>query len=101
MDKLLQRLHYYQTINPDIGLDHFEIGRHTYCHLMYKHDGQWHKNEVRGFKSVYRDGVLESINISAVNWSVAAGPCGIVITQEHIDLVKILEDEPTMQVLYG
>lgn len=95
---LVQRLQHYKETNPDLGKEHFEIGRHTYCHLMVKHQGKWHKFEVRQFRVTMDYGMIE---IAAVNWTLAAGSCTLSIQRENnINDFKILEDEPTMQVLY-
>lgn len=95
---LHQRLQHYKTINPDIGRDHFEIGRHTYCHLMVRHEGKWHKFEVRQFRTTMDYGLIE---VSCVNWTLAAGTCTLSIKDDSVKDFKILEDEPTLQVLYG
>ncbi len=101
MDEMMHmanRLSHYKKINPDIGLDHFELGRHTYCHLMLNYQGQWHRIEVRAFNITYDYSLIE---VSAVNWTLAAGTCTLRINPENVKDFKILEDEPTMQVLYG
>jgi len=105
-----QRLEYYKKINPKSpDSDDMQYGhdRHTYCHLMYhvtaadanriEHIG-WHKIEVRGWRTTmdYR-----KIELSAVSWSLAAGTCTLMIKDDNVHKFKILEDEPTLQVLYG
>lgn len=94
---LANRLNHYKTTNPDIGLDHFEIGRHTYCHLMVQHMGKYHKFEIRSIRVAYDYSVIE---LGAVNWTMAAGTCTLSIKPETVGLFKILEDHPTMRVLY-
>lgn len=94
----LERLQHYKKTNPFVpGFD--EPGRHTYCHIMALHNGKWHKFEVRGHNITMDYGMVE---ISAVNWTMAAGTCTLSIQREQdVSIFKILEDEPTMQVLYG
>ena len=58
----------------------------------------WHKFEVRGFGVVPDYSVIE---VSCVNWSLAAGTCTLTIDEVNCHRFKILEDEPTIQVLYG
>lgn len=95
---LIERLQHYKKTNPFVpGFD--EPGRHTFCHLMVLHQGKWHKFEVRGFNVTMDYGMIE---LSCVNWTLAAGTCTLSIQRENkISDFKILEDEPTMQVLYG
>lgn len=103
--RLHQRLQYYKTTNPYDPEIH-ERGRHTYCHLMvyiragetpYYSEG-WHKIEVRGHQTVLD---YSRIELSAVSWTLAAGTCTITIDEINCKRFKILEDEPTLQVLYG
>jgi len=100
MDNILelhQRLEYYKKTNPFVpGFD--EPGRHTYCHLMVLHEGKYHKFEVRGWHTTMDYRFTE---LSCVNWTLAAGTCTISIKDDNIAKFKILEDEPTLQVLYG
>lgn len=108
MVKLANDLSRWKRDNPNKsdGED-WHDNRHTYCHIMYYIDEQaagkhhkpgWHKVEVRGFNITYN---YELIECSAVSWTLAAGTCTLRITPENVHLVKILEDEPTLQVLYG
>lgn len=100
---LLNDLHDFKRSNPHTPT-YDEPGRHTYCHILYFPEGKQierlgalpHKFEVRGF-SMNSD----SIDISAVNWSVGAGSCTLVISEDNIHQVKILEKDQVLQVLYG
>lgn len=73
--------------------------RYTYCHLIYMKEVNgvnFPLFEVRGWGK-NEDG----IHVDLVNWTVAAGTCSVVLKADNIDDWKILEDEPTLQVLYG
>jgi hypothetical protein len=110
--ELSQRLQHYRETNPKI-IDHdsdagqYGENRHTYCHIMYhiskelairlEHIG-WHKIEVRGWHTTMDYRMIE---ISCVNWTLAAGTCTLSIKDDSVKDFKILEDEPTLQVLYG
>lgn len=101
---LAQRLQHYKITNPYDPEIH-EPGRHTYCHLMiYIRDNElpykegWHKIEVRNHQTTMD---YSRIELSAVSWTLAAGTCTISIDEINCTRFKILEDEPTLQVLYG
>lgn len=59
-------------------LETYRVGEHydrrPYCYLEVEHDDKLHKFEVRHWKME-----SYSIRISAVNWTIAAGPCSIVL----------------------
>lgn len=101
---LTQRLQHYKTSNP-FNPEVHEPGRHTYCHLMIyirpeerPYNEGWHKIEVRGHRTTMDYSMIE---LSCVSWTLAAGTCTITIDEINCHRFKILEDEPTIQVLYG
>lgn len=65
--KLYKKMEKYRT-----G-EHYD--RRPYFYMDTLHNGKMHKFEVRHWKLVDY-----SINISAVNWTLTAGPCSIKIT---------------------
>lgn len=92
---LKERLYHYKVVNPDTR--HHDIGRHTYCHLIYLEKGSTYpKFEVRSI--TFKDKVL---SVGAVNWTVAAGTCTIDITEETAHLWAIEEDGGTPRILFG
>lgn len=94
---LIDRIQYYIITNPHpYPDDPYDSGRHTYCHLAHYAKGAWHFFEIRGMS------VKENrAHVSAVNWTLCAGTCAIDLTEVSVKDWKILEDEPTLQVLYG
>lgn len=56
--------------------------------------------EVRGWKY---DMLMDTLEISVVNWSMLAGTGGLVLKNvpEEIHKWKIEEDNPQLKVLYG
>lgn len=100
---LINDLNAYKRTNPYDPECH-EPGRHTYCHILFFPNEEQanrlgvlpHKFEVRGFSIN-----SASIDISAVNWGVAAGTCSLIVGEHNVHQFKILEKEPTLQVLYG
>lgn len=75
-------------------LDSFKTGEHydrrNYCYLVHNHKGVDHTFQVRHWKfnkSKY------SISISAVNWTLTAGPCTIKLTGKNYDKFIIKEIE--------
>lgn len=107
---ITQRLEHYKKINPkiidpDSDAGQYGDNRHTYCHLMVcirpdekPYEKGWHKFEVRAFQTTMD---YSRIELSCVNWTIAAGTCTITIDEINCMRFKILEDERTMQVLYG
>lgn len=96
--ELHQRLQHYKQNTQHLRDDFHDAGRFTYCHLMIYHNSAWHKFEVRGWHTTMDYRMIE---ISCVNWTLAAGTCTLSIKDDSVKDFKILEDEPTLQVLYG
>ncbi len=73
--------------------------RHTFCHLVCMKELRGVKYpvfEVRGW------GVKKTtLNVSVVNWTVCAGTASLELNEENISDWRILEDDPTLQVLIG
>jgi hypothetical protein len=55
--------------------------RVTHCYMTIIKDGILHNFEVRGWG--HKSGSKE-IFVSAVNWTICAGPCSITITKENV-----------------
>ena len=110
MVKLANDLTRWKRDNPKPIRDedeHYGDNRHTYCNLMYYideatasryHKQGWHKMEVRSFNITMDYSFIE---IGVVNWTLTAGHGTLRVTADMVHNIKILEDEPTLQVLYG
>lgn len=96
---LVTRLSKHRKPPPE---DHYDVGRVTHCHLVCMdpiyEQIKYPIFEVRGWQYAADPGILE---ISAVNWTVTAGTCTICLKEHNAKFWKILEDEPTLQVLIG
>ncbi len=87
----------YKDINPDTSDDIYDKGRHTYCHIIWMNkEHNFPKFEVRGW--ALRGPIL---NVSVVNWTVTAGTASLSLNDDNLEEFKILEDDPTLMVLYG
>ena len=102
LDKFQERLSKFKGNNIiDIETDY--DSRHNYCTMVIvgkvanrrAKTGGLHKFEVRGF---LRMG--EVLSISAVNWTLTAGPCSIDLTEENVVDWDILEDNKILRILY-
>lgn len=102
---LINDLNAFKKSNP-FNPTYDEPGRHTFCHILFFPNEEQskrlgvmpHKFEVRGFSI---DTLACAVKISAVNWTVGAGTCSLMVDEHNIHQFKILEKEPSLQVLYG
>lgn len=77
--------------------------RANWCHLLTKHNKAVHRIEVRYatyIKETYENGG-DCIDISAVSWTLGAGPCGITIKEETVDKFLIEEDHPISELIFN
>lgn len=82
MHKMSLRKLYRQLETYRVG-EYYD--RRPYCYLEVEHNGKMHKFEVRHWKMVNY-----SIRISAVNWTITAGPCSIVLTGRNYKKFKVV-----------
>ncbi len=61
--------------------------RITHCYLLHEVDGKIHEFIVRGWTPI-KDGVLD---VSVVNWTIAAGSASLGLTEDRVDKWKIKE----------
>jgi hypothetical protein len=98
LKEISKRLRHYKKVNPAPPPDPYEgSSRHNYCHLVLFKNDKPHLFEVRGFKAL-----KDKTQVSAVNWTLAAGTCTIDLTAKIIKQynIQILEDNPTIQTLF-
>lgn len=97
---IYKRLRHYKKVNPAPPPDPYEgAGRHNYCHLVLFKNDKPHLFQVRGFT---KKGLKDKVQVSAVNWTLAAGTCTLDLTDKMIKTynIQILEDNPTIQTLF-
>lgn len=101
--QLLRRLEHYRKVNPRVrDEDDYGDDRHNFCHLIYldKVTKKAHRFQVRGWSY---DMLMETLNISVVNWTMLAGTGSLTLKNVPEELAKwvVAEDDPTLAVLYG
>ena len=110
LDKFIRRLNKFKKL--DQGLDFEDLKRFTYCHMVLTnlkdptngnslkapHKGGLHRFEVRGWRVVKKE--WKVLKVSAVNWTITAGTCTVDLTEDNISDWDILEDNPTLRILY-
>jgi len=107
LEIFLKELDKFRVTNHPGHEDAYDHGRHTYCHIVWMDEHRGEKFpifEVRGWSALYSKicpGELDQIHVSAVNWTVSAGTCSMHLNDSNISKFKILENDPTLQVLIG
>jgi hypothetical protein len=80
----------------------YDIGRTTICHLVYTNpeyldnNGKFHIFEVRAYSFT-----KDSISLSVVNWTLAAGTARLEIDANNVHHFSVFEETPALQVLTG
>ena len=76
--------------------------RLTHCHLLKFYSGKAHIFQVRGWDYYDEFNKYPTLRINVVNWTITAGTATIYL-QDDEDAKDwyILEDNPTLRVLYG
>lgn len=60
--------------------------RITHCRILYNIEGTDHEFVVRGWS--YKN---DELNISTVNWTIAAGTCTLTVTEDNLLNLKIVD----------
>lgn len=81
---------FYDTLEENRKPESFDPydDRVTHCYLTYEKNNVSHSFEVRGWNLKNKP---RRIFVSAVNWTLCAGPCSIEITESNVDQWKFKE----------
>jgi hypothetical protein len=81
---------FYEKLEANRKQKSFDLydDRVTHCYLTYEKNNISHSFEVRGW---HRKNTPRRIIVSAVNWTLCAGPCSIDITESNVDQWKLID----------
>ena len=86
MSKIIEFYNILESHRKPIVYDPYG-SRNTHCYFIHESkQNELHFFEIRGWCKIIND----KLNISAVNWTVAAGPCSITIDDKNLNNFKIL-----------